>query len=1030
MNALFGIPMNYIMIALLIMLGVCLGTVAYVALRNGIIFKMGLRNMPRRVAQTVLIVLGLMLSTLIISAAFATGDTVDYSISGQAYSLLGHVDITVERQSESDHPNALAGSRDVPGDQYAGFKAAMANAGPPDVDAYMGVLFEEVPVVNEESRLSEPSVAFVGLDQDLLAGFPDVVSASSGRVLDVSTLAPDQVFMNETAADELGGAPGQRLQVYINSVPHEFTVVDIVRDRVITGTRDAENREGLVTRLDTLHGLFGHDRVGFIAVSINGGVRDTLASVERTESDLKALFRRNSLDLDVGDSKRDAVDLAEQFGNFMTTFFLLMGLFSICAGMLLIIMIFVMLAAERKSEMGMARAVGMKRGHLVQMFVAEGTVYNILSAMIGAVLGVLVAFALAYLMAAIFSEFGISITPHVTLRTLVISYSLGVVLTFLTVTIASWRVSFLNVVAAIRGLEDPRSRRQRRQARWLWVLLGIPALALPPLGLWLIMRKGLDIQWGVVLSVGGVLLGALLLTLGIQAGQAFPFALGFSLTAAGVARLLTVSRAPDRPVYTAMGLGLVIFWGLLAGRRLEFLFGEFDAGIEMFFLSGVAMVTASTFVLIYNADVILAVVSRAGGVFGSILPALKTAIAYPLHNRFRTGMTLAMISLVVFALTMMSTMNLNFDRLFLRDESRGGWDVQVVENRNNAIADLPAALAAQGSQSPQGFRAVGRIEMEGGFNAVEVRSGEGAKFQNYLVKGVDDAFIDGGQIPLEARARGMASEAEVWQALKTQEDVALIDAFAVRSGFGPQEFTLSGVEIKDDVFDPVPVEVRDPASGQTRKLTVIGVIAFGSSSNFQGVFISDRTYRGVFGEAEFSVHYVALNSPGESKAVAREIESSLLTAGVQAKSLKEIADKNQALSRNFLYLMQAFMGLGLFVGIAAVGVIAFRTVVERRQHIGMLRAIGYKRSMVALSFLLESSFVTLMGIFSGMGLALWLSYFLVTSEEFPGDGKSYFVPWLQIAGIGVFTFVASLLMTWIPSQQAARIPTAEALRYE
>ena len=41
---------------------------------------------------TTLIVLGLMLSTLIISAAFATGDTVDRSLTAQGYSMLGHVD--------------------------------------------------------------------------------------------------------------------------------------------------------------------------------------------------------------------------------------------------------------------------------------------------------------------------------------------------------------------------------------------------------------------------------------------------------------------------------------------------------------------------------------------------------------------------------------------------------------------------------------------------------------------------------------------------------------------------------------------------------------------------------------------------------------------------------------------------------------------------------------------------------------------------------------------------------------------------
>ena len=46
---------------------------------------------------------------------------------------------------------------------------------------------------------------------------------------------------------------------------------------------------------------------------------------------------------------------------------------------MLIFMIFVMLAAERKTEMGMARAVGAQRNNLVQMFVSEGMAYNLMA---------------------------------------------------------------------------------------------------------------------------------------------------------------------------------------------------------------------------------------------------------------------------------------------------------------------------------------------------------------------------------------------------------------------------------------------------------------------------------------------------------------------------------------------------------------------------------------------------------------------------------------------------------------------------
>ncbi len=44
-----------------------------------------------------------------------------------------------------------------------------------------------------------------------------------------------------------------------------------------------------------------------------------------------------------------------------------------------------------------------------------------------------------------------------------------------------------------------------------------------------------------------------------------------------------------------------------------------------------------------------------------------------------------------------------------------------------------------------------------------------------------------------------------------------------------------------------------------------------------------------------------------------------------------------------LNLVTGFLALGLIVGIAGLGVISTRAVVERFQQIGMLRALGYRR---------------------------------------------------------------------------------------
>src|SRR5690606_40064270 len=68
-----------------------------------------------------------------------------------------------------------------------------------------------------------------------------------------------------------------------------------------------------------------------------------------------------------------------------------------------------------------------------------------------------------------------SIDLYVHPRSLVIAYSLGVVITFLAVILSSWRVSKLNVVAAIRDIPEVyRAKRNRTQIIWgiIGTLLG------------------------------------------------------------------------------------------------------------------------------------------------------------------------------------------------------------------------------------------------------------------------------------------------------------------------------------------------------------------------------------------------------------------------------------------------------------------------------------------------------------------------------------------------------------------------------
>src|SRR4029079_4179913 len=179
-----------------------------------------------------------------------------------------------------------------------------------------------------------------------------------------------------------------------------------------------------------------------------------------------------------------------------------------------------------------------------------------------------------------------------------------------------------------------------------------------------------------------------------------PFAAGASLVALWVAITLRDFHIRERLVFTTISFALLALWYALPGGRLEPILGPLDADVEMFFLSGAVMVTCGTFIVVYNADVILPAIAALGTRFGRIVPAVKTAIAYPLTSRFRTGMTIAMIGLIMFVLSMQAALNTNFSKAFSGENALGAWDAQVTVNGNNRADDLVAAL--QAAPPPEG----------------------------------------------------------------------------------------------------------------------------------------------------------------------------------------------------------------------------------------------------------------------------------------------------------------------------------------
>jgi putative ABC transport system permease protein len=260
-------------------------------------------------------------------------------------------------------------------------------------------------------------------------------------------------------------------------------------------------------------------------------------------------------------------------------------------------------------------------------------------------------------------------------------------------------------------------------------------------------------------------------------------------------------------------------------------------------------------------------------------------------------------------------------------------------------------------------------------------------------------------------------------------------------GFGPSGFTVEGIAQDDDEqIEAIEVSIRQPrGQDETVTRTVIGAVdAFAGSfetTDGSGAIGAITTSSAIFDEitdepVPFTVFRIKLADGVDPGRIAAAMETAFLDNSMLATDTFEEIEDGIAQSDAFGRLFQAFMGLGLVVGVASLGVLSFRAVVERRLSIGMMRAIGYKSRMIQIQFLMESVFVTVLGTALGLGLGALISWNIVNSIQDSFDGLSYSIPWATVTVIVVIAVVAALLTTFIPARQASKIYPSEALRYE
>ncbi len=158
----------------------------------------------------------------------------------------------------------------------------------------------------------------------------------------------------------------------------------------------------------------------------------------------------------------------------------------------------------------------------------------------------------------------------------------------------------------------------------------------------------------------------------------------------------------------------------------------------------------------------------------------------------------------------------------------------------------------------------------------------------------------------------------------------------------------------------------------------------------------------------------------------------------KVRKLSPIEDNNFGISRSD-DLINKILGITQYLGVSAwiIGVITIFgstialmnimlvSVTERTREIGTRKALGAKRSTIAMQFFMETLIIGQLGGLVGTLLGILIGFGFASLLEF-----KFVIPWLAITSAFSVCFLVAIISGLYPALKAAKLDPIEALRYE
>jgi len=190
-----------------------------------------------------------------------------------------------------------------------------------------------------------------------------------------------------------------------------------------------------------------------------------------------------------------------------------------------------------------------------------------------------------------------------------------------------------------------------------------------------------------------------------------------------------------------------------------------------------------------------------------------------------------------------------------------------------------------------------------------------------------------------------------------------------------------------------------------------------------------REYNSEEGNLEYSTVYLVT----EDEKYNAQIQKDLQTQGLKVQSFQEAEKSLNQVVWYLRKLVQVAGAIVLLIALLAVSMALFMSVLERKQEIGILRALGMQRKKIAFLILSEGFLIGILayflGILIGLGGIKITDYFLIklTSEAAFRPSSFFNVEFSQLVFVFGFILFFILFASFFPARKASRLDPLEAL---